>query len=107
VFIFLSDRVSEGSVYGGSVTVQASLPFKHVTDTTDGGPSTDFHLGPSDIVPLFQNSADQHGEVQLVRNIRRDYCLYTCLYWCLMFCCTLFSCLISKCCHNMNRAPGM
>jgi hypothetical protein len=35
VFIFLSDRVSEGSVYGGSVTVQASLPFKHVTDTTD------------------------------------------------------------------------
>jgi hypothetical protein len=80
VFSFLSDRVSEGSVYGGSVAVQASLPVKHVSDTTDGGPSTDFHLGPSGIVPLFQNSADQHGEVQLARNIRRDYSLDTCLY---------------------------
>jgi hypothetical protein len=56
VFSSLSDRVSEGSVYGGSVVVQGSLSFKPVSDTADGGPSTDFHLGPSDIVPLFQNS---------------------------------------------------
>jgi hypothetical protein len=106
VFSSLSDRVSEGSVYGGSVVVQGSLSVKPVSDTAHGGPSTDFHLGPSDIVPLFQNSAERHGDVQSVRNFRCYYSLDTCFYWCLMFRCTLLSYLISKCCHNTNRALG-
>jgi hypothetical protein len=59
MFSFLSDSVSEGSVYGGSLSAEASLRVEPDSGRTDTAPSIAFHLGPSDVVPLFQHSADQ------------------------------------------------
>jgi hypothetical protein len=50
------DHNSTGSVYGGFGSVEASLRLEPVSGTTDDAPLIDFHLGPSDVVPLFQHS---------------------------------------------------
>jgi hypothetical protein len=63
------------------LSIEASLRVEPDSGTTDTAPSTDFHLGPSDIVPLFHHNADQNVEVPLVRTINRiEHSFHHCLY---------------------------
>jgi hypothetical protein len=90
------------------LSVEARLRVEPDSGTTDIAPSIDSHLGPSNIVPLFQHSADQNVEAPSVRTINRtEHSFHHCLYYCLLLRAILVSSVFLIFFHNRTMSLGM